>query len=398
MSSIVLSRIGKVLLALLLESVAVLLALYQNLSGVYTDEAKYLLNIPYPHPPLMRTVLSWLEFVPEQELIVRILFATLLIQAVWLVGSLAKYLSVEKRTTLCGFWLFSASVLLQAGTVMMAPLTALQGLLFVWLYFREDVSQRYLGWVALLWLASLFTAYQVVLYGPIVFAIFWRSRKTIVMPVVAFCLPLFLVVLYILTNPLALASFVSAGGQNTALSLTTIFKQVVFAWLFAGSTVFSATATLAALRSKNVSLIFSFGLVTAFLCVSYRAYYPILYLPLFVAGVIAASNTLKKEALLLALQIMAATYVFSVTTLQFYENTARTVMRTVNQVQADGVVLIAGSFGHQWQYESTSPVYRYRTQLLSKAKAVVCLEECPDVSGYGFYQVGNLAQEVWVRK
>ncbi|MCA9370355.1 MAG: hypothetical protein KC680_00140 [Candidatus Peregrinibacteria bacterium] len=396
MSSVTLSRIGRILLVIFLEGIAVLLALYQGLSGVYTDEAKYLLNIPYPHPPLARSLFHAMEFLPQQELLVRIVLATLLIQAVWLVGSLARNLSIEKRVTLCGFWLFSGAVLFQAGTIMMAPLTALQGLLFVWLYFREENVS--LGWIALMWLASLFTAYQAILYLPIVFVLIWRSPESFLKKVIAFCIPLLLVVLYVLTNPLAIASFTSAGGQNAALSLGTIAKQAFSSWLFAGSAVFSVVGTVAVFRSKKRELIGSFLLVALFLCVSFRAYYSILFLPLFVAGVIAHSETLKRESLFLALHILAAVYIFSVASLQFYENTARTVMRTVNQSSQEGVVLIAGGFGHQWQYESTSPIFRYRPALLSKAKAVVCLEECPGIDRYAFYQVSNLAQEVWIRQ
>ncbi|MBT7337991.1 hypothetical protein HN801_04790, partial [Candidatus Peregrinibacteria bacterium] len=69
----------------------------------------------------------------------------------------------------------------------------------------------------------------------------------------------------------------------------------------------------------------------------------------------------------------------------------------VNQLQSEGIVLISGSFGHEWQYESEGTVMRYTPSLLSKAKAVVCLDACPGVSGYGFYQIENTAQEVWVR-
>ena len=222
------TKIGRVLTFVFLEALAVLLALYQGLSGVQTDEAKYLLNIPYPHPPLVRSLFELLEVVPQQELIIRILMASLLVQAVWLVGALAHRLSVEKRVTLCGLWLFSASVLFQAGTVMMAPLTALQGLLFLWFFFHEDAARRYGGWVALLWLASLFTAYQAILYAPIVLYIFWRNPSlNIAHKTAAVCIPVLLVLLYILSNPLAIASFTNAGGQNVALPLAVIGDQIL---------------------------------------------------------------------------------------------------------------------------------------------------------------------------
>lgn len=395
-------RVRQVLLAVFLEALAVLLALYQGLSGIQTDEAKYLLNIPYPHPPLARTAFQMLEGLPFQEMFIRIILASLLVQAVWLVAALAKHESVERRMTLCGMWLFSAAVLFQAGTVMMAPLTALQGLLFVWLYFEAERGKRTVergaGWIALLWLASLFTAYQAMLYLPVVLAIFWRLRISLLRKVAAVCIPLLLVVLYTLTNPLALASFTNAGSQNAALPWSEIVYQLGAVWLYAGSAVFSVVGTYGVLRSKQWPLIGSVLAVALFLCVSFRSYYAILFLPLFVAGVVAHGKALAKPATLLALQIMAAVYIFSVASLSFYENSARSVMRIVNQAPMHGAVLINGGFGHQWQYESTTPVYRFRLDLLSKAKAVVCLEECPDIRQYDFYQVTNLGQEVWIRQ
>ena len=152
------------------------------------------------------------------------------------------------------------------------------------------------------------------------------------------------------------------------------------------------------LKSKQWSLILSFILVFAFHVTSYRMYYPVLFLPLLVGGVVAYPRVLRNSALLLAMQIIVATYVFAHSELSFYETGARTAMRQVNQLPNKGIVLISGSFGHGWQYESNSPVLRYRPSLLSKAKAVVCLEECLGVSSYGFYQIENIPQEVWVRK
>jgi len=84
--------------------------------------------------------------------------------------------------------------------------------------------------------------------------------------------------------------------------------------------------------------------------------------------------------------------------LSFYPSPARTVMQQLNQLPHDGVVLVSGTFGHQWQYESSSPLYRYSPVLLSKAKAVVCLDSCPGVRLYGFYPIENTATEVWVRQ
>ena len=385
-----------------LEAYAVLLALYRGLGGVHTDEAKYLLDIPYPHPPLARFAMSLTEFVPSQEMVWRVIFATLLVQSVWLIAHMAKHFSSEDRLTLCGLWIFCASVMFQSGTVMMAVLTALQGLVFVWLLLKVESGkwkvENYLGWIALFWLASLFTAYQVVLYLPIVIALFWKAKIHPMHKLFAIGAPLLLVGMYVASNPLAAASFISAGEQNVGQSLLSLLQTTLKSWLWAGSIVLSVVGLLGMIKSKQWPLLLSFLLVFAFHITSYRVYYPVLFLPLLIGGVVAYPKVLRKPALLLAMQIVIAVYVFAHTELAFYETGARTVMRQVNQLPSNGVVLISGSFGHAWQYESRSPVLRYRPSLLSKAKAVVCLEDCLGVSAYGFYQIENIQQEVWIRK
>lgn len=385
----------KLLTIIGLEGFAVLLALYQGLGGVHTDEAKYLLNIPYPHPPAARFVLSLTEFIPQQELLWRIVFATMLVQAVWLVAAMAKNMRAEDRLTLCGLWIFSAAIIFQSGTVMMAVLTALQGLLFVWLLGRPNNN---CGWAALLWLVSLFTAYQAVLYLPIVAAMFYRERVPLFRAIFAIGLPMVLTALYVATNPLAAASFVSAGGQNVGLPAEDVLMMTMHSWLWSGSVVLSVAGVIGMIRAKHRPLVLSFLLIIAFHVTSFRPYYAIIFLPVLVGGVIAYPSVLKRSATLLAMQIIVAVFIFAHTQLSFYESPARTVMRQLNQLPQEGSVLIAGNFGHQWQYESTSPIYRYRPNLLSQAKAVVCIDACPGIGGYGFYQIENIAQEVWVRK
>lgn len=386
-----------------LQCYAVLLALYQGLSSVRTDEAKYLLDIPYPHPPLLRNIIHATEWLPWQEFFWRFLFATLLVQAVWIVAKMAKKCTAEERLTLCGLWIFSSSVLFQAGTIMMAPITALQGLVFVFILFEITKKGKWGhgeigGWVALLWLASLFTAYQAVLYGPIVLAIFIRSRVSVIKTIAAIGIPIALVVLYIATNPLAAASFINAGGQNAVVPFIDTVQMLFGSWLWSGSIVLSIIGVISILRSRNVALIGSFVLVCLFLLTSFRPYYAVLFLPLLVGGVAVYPAVLKRSAFLLACQIITTVWIFAHAQLSFYPSPARTVMGLINQVPVVGVVLINGSFGHDWQYESHSPVMRFTPSLLSKAKAVVCLQSCPRIRNYGFYPIENIAKEVWVRR
>lgn len=390
------------LAVVLLEGYAILLALTQSLSGVKTDEAKYLLDVPYPHPPLLRFFMGLTEPLPFQELFWRLVLATLLVQAVWIVADLVREWHVEKRLTLCVMWLTAGSLMLQAGSIMMAPVTALQGLVFVWLLLRnqrpETRNQRQLGWIALFWLASLFTAYQAILYAPIVWMIFRRAGMDRAKTALAVGVPVALVVLYVLQNPLAIESFVSAGGQNPDVGFTDKLSTVVIAWLASGSVILSMVGLSGMLRKRAFAFSLSFLLVCAFLFVSFRAYYPVLFLPLLIAGVASSENTLRRVHIILALQIVVAALILAQTPLSVSPSPARRVMERINELPGAGTVLIQGSFGHEWQYESESPVLRFRTALVSKAKAAVCLVSCPEIAHYGFYQVQNLPEEVWVRK
>lgn len=352
----------------MLEVYALLLAWMQATGGVRTDEAKYLLNIPYPHPPLVRFVMSLTEGFATQEMLWRILLATLLVQAVWIV------VKMSNNWILPALYLLSVSVVLQAGTIMMAPITAVQGLVFVWLLMESEKMNNetmnkhqntvehcslfivHSGMFALLWLASLFTAYQAVLYAPIVAVIFWRMKTSRTKKLIGFAVPIGLMALYILTNPLAMASFVNAGGQNTSLELLLILKQIGHAWLLAGSVLLSILGTVGMVRARNMPLILSMVLVVAFLFVSYRSYYPILFLPLFVGGTVLAPDVLKKS-LVVAQAIALLTFMSSAS---FIHKPSEARQQVPQMDTSEGYIEIDGSFGHEWQYESTLPVLRYR--------------------------------------
>src|SRR3989338_9501527 len=99
---------------ILLEGYALFLALWQQLGGVHTDEAKYLLNIPYPHPPLARGIFHLLDGMPLQDMFWRIVLASLLIQAVWFVWDMACDLKNGERMALSGAWLLCAAIVFQA--------------------------------------------------------------------------------------------------------------------------------------------------------------------------------------------------------------------------------------------------------------------------------------------
>jgi len=62
-----------------------------------------------------------------------------------------------------------------------------------------------------------------------------------------------------------------------------------------------------------------------------------------------------------------------------------------------GSVLIEGSFGHEWEYESPFPVYRFVPSLLSQSQAVVCLHVCEQPLPNGWKKIsGNVTPEIWM--
>jgi hypothetical protein len=374
------------------------LAAVQALGHVRTDEAKYLLDIPYPHPPLGRGLFHLLEGWIGQELFWRMVIATLVVQGVWLVSDLCRGLPRSKRVAIAGAWILSAAVVLQAGTIMMAPLTALQGLLFVWMLLRPDLDQRKIaGWVALLWFASLMTAYQGGLYLPIVVALLWRSRLPLWIQAFALGLPLAVLALYTITNPLALASMVNAGTANEGMNLLEWGKGLTFTWAIGGSIVLGPLALIGMILGRRWALLLSLFLVSAYIFVSFREYYAILLTPLFLAGAIDAMRLLRIHPNLLLVAVALCTVGLVRHLPLASPNPARAVLTGIAPQVGEGPILIEGSFGHEWQYESPVPIRRYHLELLEEAQAVVCLQSCNDVPLGSWRSLPDLPVETWVR-
>jgi len=373
-----------------LEVYAVFLALMQMGGGVRTDEAKYLLDIPYPHPPVFRFFLSQFDAWNHQELFVRILFATLMVQAVWLVWDMARELPQVKKFTVAALWILSGGVLLQAGTVMMAPLTALQALVLLWM-IQNRVSAPYIG---LLWLFSIFTAYQIVLFFPLVYMCFQGKKDRIIY----FGVPVVLLALYTLANPLIPASMVVHSSRD--LTTSTVLDRVLATgrlWAVGGSVFFSILGTWGMFKAKRWSLIMSFIFVCAYIALSRYDYYAVLFLPLLVAGVLARPKLLSfprvTTVLTAVVGVQFAFTLFSGLTM----STAREAIRSIEAMGTQGTLLIEGSFGHEWQYESSYPVRRFTEGLVEEAGAVVCLQECPEWNKRS-WKVLQHEPEVWVRE
>lgn len=379
-----------------LEIYALACAFYQFSLGVRTDEAKYLLDIPYPHPPLARFILSLLNGWAYEEIFWRIVFATLLVQAAWLILDSLKQCKPIVQTAGVAAWLLSASVLIQAGSVMMVVLTALQALLLVRLSLRDRPVQPYL--LGLFWLGSLFTAYQAILFFPLVFGLLQRSRCGIRRMFFILAVPVGLLALYTLTNPLALASFANQAGQDASETLLQHLTGTIRLWAIGGSIVLSTAGTFGLLLRPKAGLIFSFLLVIAFVFLARYDYYAVLFTPLFIGGLILLLRHLPSASVSLmtlmpvglVLSLMVATY-----------NTVSIVPRITHVIDASsgtGDTLIVGGFGHDWQFYSSRPIHPFSTSLLPEAHAVVCLAVCEEMQHQtGWRRLADEPVEVWVR-
>ncbi len=249
---------------ILLEAYAAALAWLRMQGGVRTDEAKYLLNIPYPHPPLARWVLGLTDGWAYQEVFWRFAFASLVVQGVWLAWDMTLGMPWRQRRSVAWMWLCASAVLLQAGSIMMAPLTAVEALVLLWLLSKFQLREDRAGWVALFWLASLFTAYQAALFLPIVVAIFLKMRISRRAKILYVAVPLFILALYTFTNPLALAAMALKGGQGVQTPLIDKLVGLGQVWMRGGSLIVSLAGIIGLLRSRQWELILTLALVSAY--------------------------------------------------------------------------------------------------------------------------------------
>jgi hypothetical protein len=384
-----------------LQALALLLAKWQGLGGIRTDEAKYLLSIPYPHPPLARAVLSATEALPFQETLWRVVLATLLVQAVWLVWDMTRRFHLEDRVMVCATWLLSAAVLVQSGSIMMTPLTALQALLFLWLRTRRDLVRAAPGWVSLLWMATLFTAYQGLLLLPLAWGTLRHGGHSRAKSAVLTLVPVVALVLYSLSNPLALATMLIHRDEATRITVTSRLLGLAKLWLIGGSGVGSIVGTWGVLRSRDRALQLTFVIFCAYFYFSItQPYNAVLFAPFLVEGMrkIFADQVHPHAFPLLSCLIGASAVIVWFSKPSTKMEPARAVMQAIRMESQTGPVLINGPFGHDWQYESVVGIRTYGPQLVESAQAVVCLEKCPSFATSGWKRLQNVPAEAWMKK
>ena len=390
----------------LLELYALLLVLLVMPGGVKTDEAKYLLSIPYPHPPVIRQILSAMKSFPYQEFLARLIFSSIVVQSVWFIRDLGVVLSRPRRAALVSGWLFSAAVILQSGTVMLTTLTAVFGLIFLWLAMTpSEPDQSTSPFIGLLWLFGLFSAFQTVLYFPLVWSAQVSARASRTKALIYVGVPILLLGLYSLTNPLVPASILKLSGQDSALPASLRFQNAGWIWLIAGSGVGSLIGSWGLIIGGRRDLQLSALVLGVYFFISSAQYYAILFTPLLIGGVFILLRQRKIfPALFISLQAVTAVILTVLFLPPFQVSDARKVMEKLRARGSAGLILIDGVFGHEWQYESRVPVRRYSPELSSDvedlAGAIVCTKKTGEeqIDTEKWVRIENQPMEVWVRR
>lgn len=391
----------------LLQLYALGLTLLQMPGGVRTDEAKYLLSIPYPHPPLLRSLLASFAALPGHEFIVRFVIASAVVQAVWLLWDLGYILTRPGRVTLCLCWLTTSAVVLQSGTIMLIAPTALFGLVCTVLTLRPRPLQRTIApLLGCFWLLGLFSAYQTALYLPMLVSILlschvpWR-RITLYLGI-----PLVLLTIYTLGHPLILASMMNVTGQDIPLPLALRAGNILMICLLAGSGMTTIAGGLGILTSGRADLILTLLLLLTYIALTSQSYYAILLTPLLIAGVFLLLKRRRLPALLyLPAHILLSILLVMMAMPPLQQTTARAAMRFLAGREIRGLVLIDGPFGHEWQYESAGQIGRYSqdvsSSVESQAQAIVCTKRSTcedDVSSDVWVRMTGAPVEVWIRR
>lgn len=397
-------RLNTITVVWLLEAYAFLLASVQMLGGVRTDEAKYLLGIPYPHPPLVRTLMAWTSWIAFHEFFWRLVLATIAVQSVWLLIDLGAVLTKQRRLALGLSWLLSAAVVLQSGSIVLVVCTAAFGLLFLWMALHPEVPLEP-AVIACLWLASLFTAYQSFLYAPLILSALFHARIPRKRAMYYFLIPIALLTLYTLVSPHVLLTMAKASTQDSVVPILERLRHIGWIWLLAGSAVASIVGTVGILTSARWDLVASFGLVMSFIVLTSQPYYAILLTPLFMGGLYLLLCRRRLHPVSFVLTQAVAMIIFVAMAFPpLVPTPARAVMRQLKVQGVVGPVLIDGTFGHEWQYESHVPILRFSQELGSaaeaEAQALICTRGgCDeDVNVDEWVRLPGMPLEVWIRR
>jgi hypothetical protein len=293
-------------------------------------------------------------------------------------------------------WLGSAAFLFGAGTVMMAPLTALQSLVFLWILSLPKERLPGMPAMGFLWIATLFTALQGLLLAPLMFAALRLKGATWKQMLVYLGAPLALVCVYALGNPLIPASVLIQSGKDAGDAASVRLQGVLWILLLAGSGVGTFIGILGLALKRHAWIAFSFLLVVAYVFVGRFEYYAILFTPFFITGAKHLLRRMPRLAVPTAIGLLAGSAAILASHAPFVG--ARSPARETLSRAGTGVVLVRGSMGHEWQYEALpgQDVRPFADMLLPDARAVVCVRDCEDLEA-DWIPLGSV-RGLWIRR
>ncbi|MBI2117605.1 hypothetical protein HYT95_01775, partial [Candidatus Peregrinibacteria bacterium] len=163
-----------------------------------------------------------------------------------------------------------------------------------------------------------------------------------------------------------------------------------------GSMVGAVVGLLGIMLRRARALSLSILLVAAFIFLSLRSYYAIFFTPLFTGGILLLFREHPEWWKKIGAAFIIALFILHPFPLGLKPSLAREVMQALTKAGVHGEILINGSFGHEWQYESALPIRKYRLELLSFADALICLRPCEGI-GTGWRRFMRTSVEVWSR-
>jgi hypothetical protein len=408
----------KKFIAIVLLEVIACLAVYIHLkAGVLTDEAKYLLSIPYPHPPVVREMMAWTKGWEWQEWFWRLVFASVMIQSIWLFAS-AQIVQEKKLMPIIALcFLFSPAIFLQSGTIMLVVPAAAFGMLMICTLLHPSKTTKIPTILfGILWLVALLSVYHSILFAPLVWSAMQASQGTVREKKICFYGPILLLILYSLSHPLALASMIGVTKTHTSLSLIARGWDIADT-ILRGSGLLTLTGIIGAIVEKNRPLLLSLFATLALICLSPQNYYVILLVPSLLAGTlfllqrekISSSNPRIHSGanILLALHIPLSILIIT----QNFPSQAPSVARetiawlSTNQQMTDAPILIDGPFGHEWQYYSPLPLRKFsptlRLEVEKQSQLLICTKQTScesDIDETLWKKKTGTTLEVWERR
>jgi hypothetical protein len=390
-----------------LEICAIAFAQWHTYLGLQTDEAKYLLNIPYPHPPLLRSVMGATAGIPGHEWIWRFIWASILIQALWLIWDMTRQCKEHERIIVMAAWCSSTAFLLGTGSIYLSGAFAVFGVILLWLRTRPALCDRHIWIIAMGWMACVFSVFQGLLLAPLMVDVLRRAGLDVRRALIVTALPIVLLGLYVAGSPLVIATLLIHGEQGAADgTVLTRLGGTLWLWMMGGGLIGSIMGTYGIIRSKDYALMTCAALVLLYTTLSLPfPFYALLWTPLFMEGVHIAlkHHRLPHHAPILPVMVLSSLILVGLR-LPSPERTAEETMRTLHVKPCDATdacepILIAGNFGHQWQYYAPRPVQRYRADAAAHASAIICLGPCqPMFITAGWKHVEASPVEAWVRR